>query len=58
MQYLIISRGTDASTATPLLATSDETVIAAALDALLERAGIPAEREGRAPTAFVTRETR
>ncbi len=45
VKYLTISTGKDASSATPLFATSDATVIASALAALLERAGVdePAE---------------
>lgn len=39
-QFLVISTGDSAATAAPLLATSDAEVIAAAMDALLERAGV------------------
>lgn len=40
MKFLVISAGKDATSATPVLATSDPVVIAATLDALLERAGV------------------
>ncbi len=39
--FLVLSTGTDASTATPLFATADADVIAAALGALLDRVGVP-----------------
>ncbi len=38
--FLVLSTGTDASTATPLFATADADVIAAALGALLDRVGV------------------
>lgn len=40
MKFLVISSGDSPTTATPLLATADAEVIAAAMDALLERAGV------------------
>jgi len=49
VKYLTISCGQDAGSARPLLATSDEHVIATALAALLERAGVDE------PTETVTR---
>ncbi len=37
---MVISTGDSATNTTPLLATSDPAVIGAAMDALLERAGV------------------
>jgi len=48
-QFLVISAGTDAASATPVLATSDRSAIEAAIDALAERAGV------HEPTETVTR---
>ena len=38
--FLVLSTGTDASSATPLFATSDPSIIGATLDALLDRVGV------------------
>lgn len=38
--FMVISAGTDAASATPILATSDPSAIEAAMDALNERAGV------------------
>ncbi len=50
LKFLTISTGEDAASAKPLLATSDLSVIEAALDAILERAGVPAQDAGDATT--------
>lgn len=39
MKFLVISAGESAADARPIVATSDPSVIEAALDAILERAG-------------------
>ncbi len=40
MKFLVISTGDSATSTVPILATSDASVISAAMDALLERAGV------------------
>ncbi len=48
MKFLVISTGDSATSTVPLLATSDPAVISAALDALLERAGVLVAEDAQA----------
>jgi len=56
MKFLTVSTGESATTAVPLFATSDPSVIAAALEALFERAGIRAADDDPDRTAEASEE--